>query len=368
MLFSFAGDGARDTLQGRIEMRDLLPMETIYRRLAGDGVRSVAFQPAAFSPSTYDSVALDGAELHAYPDVREGARMLAETLADPAGPTYAYLYWDGIDATGHKEGPGSPAFDAACVAALDALEAALFFGSAARPAPSTLLLLTADHGQFAVDPAQTDYLEDFYPELPGLLHPAVPAGSARDVFLHLRDGHAKEVARELGERLDGRAAVHVTADLVERGIFGKTVGPRLRERLGDVCVLPAPGPDGLAALGGRGGARLPRASRRPHGSRDRDLGRRDGPRLRRVEGPLDDGARRDRPRRHQGPGGGGRRRLRGPRRGAASDADQRRAEGRGGRHGRDARRGGGGGRRRDERPAGGGRLAPPARSTAWPAP
>ena len=69
----------------------------------------------------------------------------------------------------------------------------------------------------------------------------MPAGSARDVFLHLRDGHAKEVARELGERLEGRAAVHVTADLVERGIFGKTVGPRLRERLGDVCVLPAPG-------------------------------------------------------------------------------------------------------------------------------
>ena len=166
--------------------------------------------------------------------------MLAQALAEPEAPTYAYLYWDGIDAAGHREGPASQAFDDACVAALDALEAALFFGSGPRPAGPTLLIVTADHGQFAVDPAQTDYLDDVYPELPGLLHPAVPAGSARDVFLHVRDGQAREVARELGERLEGRAAVHVTADLVERGIFG-TAGPRLRERLGDVCVLPVPG-------------------------------------------------------------------------------------------------------------------------------
>jgi hypothetical protein len=241
MLFSRAGDTARDTLQGSgLEMRDLLPMETLYQRLARDGVRSIALQPAAFSPSTYDSVALAGAELRPYPDFREGARMLTEALADPAAPAYVYLYWDGIDATGHRDGPGSPAFEEACTAALDALEAALFYAPVAPPAPSTLLLLTADHGLFAVDPAEIDYLEDFLPELPELLEPAMPAGSARDVFLHVRPGKAEQVARELGQRLNGRAAVHLTADLVERGLFGE-VGPRLRERLGDVCVLPAPG-------------------------------------------------------------------------------------------------------------------------------
>jgi hypothetical protein len=241
LLFSFAGDTARDTLAGSgVEMSDLVPGPTFYRRLEKKGVRSVALQPAAVSPSTYDSVALDGAELQPYPDVREGARMLAEALADPAAPTYAYFYWDGIDTAGHRAGPDSREFADACVAALDALEAALFFGMGARPAPNTLLLLTADHGQFAVDPAQTDYLEDFHPGLADLLHTPKPSGSARDVFLHVKPGHAEDVARDLAARLGDRAAVHLTADLVERGIFG-AAGPRLRARLGEVCVLPAPG-------------------------------------------------------------------------------------------------------------------------------
>lgn len=239
--FSRAGDSARDTLEGSgLEMTDLLPEPSFYRALAVDGVRSVVLQPATVSPSSYDAVALDGAELRPYPDLREGARMLAEELADPAAPAYVYLYWDGVDSAGHREGPHSPAFDDACLAALDALEAALFFGNASRPAPSTLLLVTADHGQFAVDPAHTDYLEDFWPDLPERLHPGMPAGSARDVFLHVRPGQEEEVARELGRRLSGRAAVHLTKDMVERGLFGE-VGPRLRERLGQVCVLPVPG-------------------------------------------------------------------------------------------------------------------------------
>ena len=42
------------------------------------------------------------------------------------------------------------------------------------------------------------------------------------------------------ERLDGRADVVLVAELEAAGLFGE-VGPRLRARLADVCVLPAPG-------------------------------------------------------------------------------------------------------------------------------
>ena len=38
----------------------------------------------------------------------------------------------------------------------------------------------------------------------------------------------------------GRAEVVQVAELEARGLFGD-VGPRLRARLADVCVLPAPG-------------------------------------------------------------------------------------------------------------------------------
>ena len=216
LLFAKAGEFTPGTLRG-IEMADVLPEQTFYQRLVP---RSVVLSPAAFSPSVYDSVALRGAELRTFGDIARGAAMLAEAIKEPG---YTYLFWLMIDATGHSRGPDSPEFDAACIEALDALDAALRDGPA-------LVLLTADHGQIAVDPARVDYLDDV-----GDLLAHAPAGSARDVFLHARPGHAKELENTLRERLGDRAEVHAAADLFP------DAGPRLQARMADVCVLPAPG-------------------------------------------------------------------------------------------------------------------------------
>ena len=130
------------------------------------------------------------------------------------------------------------------------------------------MLFTADHGQVAVDPARVDYLEDFLPEIDRYLAHG-PAGSARDVFLHAVPGLAAELAGELRERMAGRAEVLQVAELEAQGLFGE-VGPRLRARLADVCVLPAP--DRMAWLRSHAGRRaaLPRPPRRagPGGVRD----------------------------------------------------------------------------------------------------
>ena len=232
ILYTPAGDHTPDGLRGSgIGIGDIVPPGTIYERLAEAGVRSVALQPAAFSPSTYDSVALRGAELRPYGTFADGASGLVEALEEPG---YAYLYWHEIDLTGHVHGPDSPEFDAACRHALDALDAAL-----APSGPEALVLFTADHGQVAVDPARVDYLEDVLPEVDRYLAHR-PAGSARDVFLHARPGMAADLAGELRERLEGRAEVLQVAELEAAGWFGE-VGPRLRARLADVCVLPADG-------------------------------------------------------------------------------------------------------------------------------
>jgi hypothetical protein len=199
--------------------------DTLYQRLP---VPSTVLHPAAFSPSTYDGVFTAGARLVPFPTLAAGVAAFFDALA--AGG-YAYLYWDRIDAMGHMHGPASREFDAAAVAALDALEAGL------REIPGALLLVTADHGQVEVDPAQVDYLDELWPELPGLLSHR-PAGSARDVFLHVVPGAADDVVAGLSERLDGD--VRLVEEMVADGLFG-TVGPALRARLADVCVLPAAG-------------------------------------------------------------------------------------------------------------------------------
>jgi len=213
-----------------LDPRALLEGDTFYERLAARGIEPVAIQPSSFCPSTFDGVAAAGARLVPFGTLDDAVRRLREELSRP-GRRYAYLYWDEIDRVGHLEGPDSPAFDQAIGHALDVLDAAL------RDLPGAVALITADHGQVAVSPERLDLLDDLWPALPDLLSHA-PAGSGRDVFLHTR--HAPEVVTGLAERLDGRAEVRLVADMVEEAWFG-SAGPRLRARLADVCVLPAPG-------------------------------------------------------------------------------------------------------------------------------
>ena len=261
ILYAAAGSYEPDGLRGSgVAMADIVPPGTIYERLAEAGVPSVVLQPSAFSPSTYDSVALRGAELRPFDTIEDGAAGLAAALERPG---YAYLYWHEIDMTGHLRGPDSPEFDAACVRALDALEAAL-----AAAGPEALVLFTADHGQVAVDPSRVDYLEDFLPEVDRYLAHG-PAGSARDLFLHAQPGLAADLAGELRERMAGRAEVVLVAELeAARPVRGgrPAAARAARGRL----RAARRGPDGVAALGRQRRAALPRPPRRagPGGVRD----------------------------------------------------------------------------------------------------
>jgi hypothetical protein len=243
LMFSFAGDAKRDTLRVlKADPRAIYPTRTLYRRLAADGVRSVAFQPASFAPSTYDGVLLDGADLHPYPNVDSAFAALGDALAVTPAPVYAYVYIDTVDATGHQHGPSSAAFDAEALRCLDALERAV-----PRLPRGTLLLLAADHGQVDVDPERTRFVNEQWREIRMHLRhdrvgrPLATAGSARDMFLHAAPGERDYVISALRARVGDIADVHATADLVAEGLFATPPSPRLGERLGDVCVLPAAG-------------------------------------------------------------------------------------------------------------------------------
>jgi hypothetical protein len=244
LMFSFAGDPQRDTLHDAgADPRALYPTDTLYRRLSDEGVRCVAFQPATFAPSTYDGVVLDGADMRPYATLDDAFAGLADALRAPAGgPVYAYLYIDTVDAVGHQHGPSSAAFDAEVTRCLDAIERSL------RTLPEgTLLMLTGDHGQVDVDPARTLFVNQLWPGIRAHLRhdrrgrPLAPAGSARDLFLHTAPGARDHVIAILRDLLGAAAEVHATEDLVAERLFAAPLGPRLRDRLGDVCVLPTSG-------------------------------------------------------------------------------------------------------------------------------
>jgi predicted AlkP superfamily pyrophosphatase or phosphodiesterase len=225
-LFARAGDPPGALLKEGFDVRRLSPGPSLYRRLEAHGIHAASYGPDRIAGSPFSAIALDGSSTHPFPDLVTGVHQLAAAMADPQGPHYATLYWDIIDATGHLHGPSSPEFDAAALEALDALE------PLAR-LDGVTVLLTADHGQVDVAPDRVDYLDEIWPELGAHLTQPRPAGSARDVFLHVRE--PETVIAELSSRLGDRADVRPAASLFD------SIGERLAARLGDVVVLPADG-------------------------------------------------------------------------------------------------------------------------------
>ena len=109
------------------------------------------------------------------------------------------------------------------------------------------MLLFADHGQLPTDPERCVYVNERCPQLVPLLRggadgrPLAPAGSARDLFLHVRDGALDDAIGLLEELFASDAWVVPTAELAADGVFGPRVSARFRERVGDLVVLPRAG-------------------------------------------------------------------------------------------------------------------------------
>jgi predicted AlkP superfamily pyrophosphatase or phosphodiesterase len=239
LLFSYAGDAERETLRDSgLDPTALYPQTTIYERLAAAGVASRAVQHAAIAGTTFSRAMLRAAAVRPF-TADDG--WVAETAA--AGPGYTVAYVDDVDAVGHEHGPDSGAHAAAATGVLDGLATLADLLAADG---ETLLLVTADHGQVRVHPATTVYVNERLPELARHLRggddgrPLAPAGSARDLFLHVLPGHLDDVEWLLEDLLGETAEVRPTHELVDEGVFG-AAGPRLRERIGEVVVLPKPG-------------------------------------------------------------------------------------------------------------------------------
>jgi hypothetical protein len=234
LLFSFAGDGIRGTLLGQIEPDALFPTDSIYAQLADAGVRSTVVLPTSIARSAPNVGLLRKADVVPFETAPSALAAAARALEEGAG--YAHVYLDALDSLMHAVGTDDDAVGFVTRSVLDDLHRATF-------RPGTLVLLTADHGMSPVDPARTVYVNELWPGLGERLEtgadgkPLAPAGSCRDLFLHVRDRHVDDVCTELGERLDSTADVVPVAELIAVGIFSEP-SARLRSRLANVVVLP----------------------------------------------------------------------------------------------------------------------------------
>ena len=185
-----------------------------------------------------------GADINPYKTLAESFVNLGMLLKEQTAPAYVHLYFDKIDSIAHSYGPTAPQTEAEIETFLLILE--YYFERIFKGQKRILFLMTADHGQVEVDPETTIYLnrEPRFSGIDRFLKTnrrgqlLVPAGSARDMFLYIKDDLIDEAQSFLAPRLDGKADVMRTETLIENGYFGPEVSSRFRERVGNLVILP----------------------------------------------------------------------------------------------------------------------------------
>jgi predicted AlkP superfamily pyrophosphatase or phosphodiesterase len=228
----------------RVDPSAIYPKGVFYPALKKMGVAPYVFGVRDYPPSTFSKAAMAGAEILRFNTLPEALINIGLLLEKQSRPAYIHIYFDKIDSIAHEYGPAAPQTEAEIETFLLIMEH--YFERVFQGKKRILFLMTADHGQVEVDPKTTIYLNTDR-RFRGVEHLLkknragqllVPAGSARDMFLHIREELLDEAQSFLTRRLDGKADVIKVESLLESGYFGTEIASRFRERVGNLLILP----------------------------------------------------------------------------------------------------------------------------------
>ena len=241
----FAGEPAGGLIAAGADLGEIYPRaDGFAARLARLGARCNLVQPAETVEAPFTRIMAGPGVVHGVESARAGAALAAQ-LAGASAPSLTLLYLDDFDTIAHELGPDDPRSEAVALDLLAAVEQELV--AALEHTPGALVLLFADHGQLPTDPERCVYVNERCPQLVPLLRrgadgrPLAPAGSARDLFVHVREGALEEALGLLEQLFGDDAWVVSTAQLAADGVFGPRISERFSARVGDIVVLPRAG-------------------------------------------------------------------------------------------------------------------------------
>jgi len=243
ILFSYARDKNRETLQNKVNPNDIYPTKTVYQKLNQHGVKSFVFQNKRHVNSAYSKTLLKGADIKGYKSLSKGMETLAECINNESGKAYYLFYYDVIDKTSHKYGPESKKSNREVKKAFKAIEKLQTMLN--KLDENILFILTSDHGQITLDHDKNVYLNQEFPEIEKYIKKSrdenllVPAGSPRDMFLYIKDEMLDDALNLLKGKLHKKAIVCKTSYLIKNRYFGrKNISQALQNRLGNLAILP----------------------------------------------------------------------------------------------------------------------------------
>jgi hypothetical protein len=231
LLFSYAGDKSPDRLIPKYDPKQIFPF------------KSYVFQSDKIAHSSYSKALCEVATMIPYTTFPSALDSLVDLCCNPKQtPFYCFVYLADIDSMGHRHGITSEFFSNAIIDCWKLIENN-FWRPLRKSKKRIATLFTADHGMSPVDPGKTLYLNQFAPSiLPALKKDnqgriLAPAGSCRDLFLHVQEEKLLETARVLEKKLAGIADVILTKKMMIEGFFG-VASERLQQRIANLVILP----------------------------------------------------------------------------------------------------------------------------------
>jgi len=178
---------------------------------------------AEFLDSGFTQAHLRGSRLVGYKSRAELVEKSLELLQRPE--PFVYVYWDGIDRTGHEFGLGDRYEE-------ELADCDLMISEILNRAPiRTAVVVTADHGQVTTDGGLL--------ELPSEITTYIvqQSGEARFRWLHALNGAEEELFLAAHELFHEVAWIRRYEDIQRENWFGQRLGPSTRSRIGDVALV-----------------------------------------------------------------------------------------------------------------------------------
>ena len=218
--------------------------ETIQSKLKESGVKSFTHIYASYAYSNYSKLLFKDSTFIPSLKSSDLIVMLKKKLEKETGPAYFFVHLSNLDTISHEYGPNSYEYNAELSAISYLLNKELVEKINIKAAKETLVLMTADHGGVNIVPENTTYLNGFSDVLENLQNGKtgkriLPTGSARDVFLHVKEEKLTETQDLLVKKVGGKAKIVEIKEALNDGLFGRgEIRSQFVERAGNLLILP----------------------------------------------------------------------------------------------------------------------------------
>ena len=221
-----------------LEPQKFLRAETLGQRLANAGIPSYVLIKSMFKESPLSKMLYNGAKaVHGFVNSSDMFVTLKRLVTqNPDERSCIMVYWDAIDSISHAYGPNSEAFAAEVRNLSYSLEREFMEQVDSQISGTTLLILTADHGQVTVPDNRLVRVDRHAKIRDNLLLP--PTGDFRAAYLYAKQGKLDVLRAYLDDQLSDQMVAIPSSKALSSGLWGYgDIHPEVPERMGNLVAI-----------------------------------------------------------------------------------------------------------------------------------